>query len=128
VGIFLLGCVSRYRCKLIVDVSHPSLSMYRRIRSVNKLSESTGPFSVAGWLACFGGCEGVGLKLYRNCMKQKGCDPNRSRRAIAWATESTCLSANDNLQFSCPAQRIGLLGALDCPIIRGPVEVMAVLM
>ncbi len=110
--IFLLGRVSRYRCK----------------RTVNRYYESTGPFSVAGWLACFEGCEGVGLKLYRNCMKQKGWDPNRSRRAIAGATESTCLSVNDNHQFSCPAQRIGLLGALDCPIIRGPVEVMAVLM
>lgn len=78
-------------------------------------SQSTGPFSVAGWLACLGGCEGVGVKLYHNCMKAEGKDPSKSRRATSSTTVNPCLSIADNFQYSCPAQQKGLLSAVDCP-------------
>ena len=83
----------------------------------------TGPFAVAAGLACFGGCEASGIKLYDNCMKAKGSDPSipdhwkrtNPNTGGADVSGNVCLDIKDNLKFECPAMQNALLGYHNCP-------------
>ena len=115
-GLQLLCNLFIERRKYVMDVSfHPFQSPRYHGDYLLTLLESSGPFSVAGWLACLGACEGVGIKLYDNCMKSEGYKLSRTRRALTWSSVNTCMNVVENLQYQCPAQQSGLLIALDCP-------------
>lgn len=95
-----------------------------------------GPFAVAGGLACYAGCEAVAWKLYRNCMTNKGSNPDifgkRSndhlfdKRASTLAPNpnfvpggasgNVCIDIKDQLSFSCSAMQISLLSFHQCPM------------
>lgn len=91
-----------------------------------------GPFAVAGGLACFGGCEALGWKLFRNCMTKKGSNPDTDifgKRATeekpnldfvrGRASRNICLNVKNQLSFDCPAMRLSLLDYQQCTTPAG---------
>ena len=87
--------------------------------------KSTGPFAVAGWLACLGGCSATGTKLYNNCQKAKGnTNPDDliplSPFGKREGGEGGVIKLSDpchNIKqwtFQCPAQETGLLSTYRC--------------
>lgn len=78
----------------------------------------TVPFVAAGWLACLGGCEATGAKVFNNCQKAMGnadlipLNPFGKRQE---ANESYKLCLNiKQWSYQCAAQETGLLSTYDC--------------
>ncbi len=94
------------------------------------LTSWAGPFAFAGGLACFGGCEALGWKLYRNCMVNKGQNPDIfDKRALAakpnpnfmpgGASGNVCLNLKNQWAFDCPAMEASVLGYHQCDVPGG---------
>ena len=80
---------------------------------------STGPFVVAGWLACFGTCSGTGATVFNNCQKAKGNTAQfhyfggGDRKRDVTSSAETCHQMSQ-WTFQCPAQGTGLLDKYNC--------------
>ncbi|KAM0795295.1 hypothetical protein BDR22DRAFT_826151 [Usnea florida] len=87
------------------------------LATITATSWITGPFAVAGWLACLGGCSGTEVKVFNNCQKAKGNTellplPFRERELVE-EPNNPCLIIKQ-WSFSCPAQETSLLKARNC--------------
>ena len=75
----------------------------------------TGPFAVAGWLACLGSCDYTGYLVSTRCIDQLDEEQSggKPKRANAPAPVDKC-SSLQRFSFQCPAWEAGLSRDLGC--------------
>ncbi|KAF6224425.1 hypothetical protein HO133_011002 [Letharia lupina] len=91
------------------------------LAAVTSTSWITGPFVVAGWLACLGGCGATASKEFNNCQKAKGnTDPDEllplnpfGKRQEATESSNPCVNIK-NWSYQCPTQETELLSVYSC--------------